>query len=167
MEKVAVADVLPEAVTGSAEASVVVAPLKVSEILTVPERVPLPVVTVTVKLTLCPNAEGLGVEVTTVLVAYNGSAVPTSSIWRGEVESGVPDMDASTTSIIGVSWVLTASMGEAGGAKIAPTAQSAFSVRVWPLEQELVTVVSSSASGGFGGVSTTIDERSSEALPSF
>ena len=40
MEKVAVADVAPEAVIGSADASVVVTPLKVSEMLTVPVRLP-------------------------------------------------------------------------------------------------------------------------------
>ena len=66
MEKVAVADVFPEAVTGRAEASVVVVPLNVSEMLTVPVRLPLPVVTVTVKVTLCPNPEGLGLDVTVV-----------------------------------------------------------------------------------------------------
>jgi hypothetical protein len=52
MEKVAVADVFPEAVIGSAVASVVVTPLKVSEMLAVPVSAPLPVVTVTVNVTL-------------------------------------------------------------------------------------------------------------------
>src|SRR5208283_1299234 len=147
VEKVATADVFPEGVTGSALASVVVAPLKVSEMLTVPVRVPLPVVTVTVKLTPCPSPEGLGLEVTTVLVEYNGSAVPTSSIWRGEVESAVPDWDCSLTAMSGISWVLLERMGETSGAKTAPTSQSTFSPRVWPLiEQELVMVESISAS---------------------
>src|SRR5580698_6247877 len=136
VEKVAVAEVLPEADTANADASVVVVPVKV---------------------TLCPSADGLGLEVTTVLVAYNGSAVPTSSILRGEVGNGVPAVDSSATSIIGVSWVLVVRRGEAGGAKAAPTTQSTFWVRVWPLVQELVIVVSNSASGGLGGVSTVID----------
>ena len=113
MEKVAVADVVPEAVTASAEASVVVMPLNVSEMLTVPVRLPVPVMTFTVKVTFCPNPDGLGLDVTMVFVEYTGIAVPTSSISSGEC-GAVPDGECSPASIMGVSWVLLKNRGNRG-----------------------------------------------------
>src|SRR6185436_13737334 len=69
----------PEPLTGTLEAHVVAPSVKV----TVPAGTPLPEVTVAVKVTDCPKADGLGAEASAVLVAMGANGVAEASFEAG------------------------------------------------------------------------------------